>query len=358
MEIDKLKEVTENKVFDDEILNSMLDCKLDKNYVPIIYRKENNISALGLEKLHRFDPSKYMHISNFLREKKVLNEEQKFIKQKKVTNEQLFLIHTKEYIDSLKWSYNLAIVLEFPLIAVIPNFILQSFLVNPMLYQVGGTILGGEIALRYGWCICLSGGMHHASSDRGGGWCVYSDIPISIKSLKGSKKIKTSMIIDLDVHQGNGHERDKLSGLLGNEEETYIFDMYNCRAYPRDKEAKQGINKKIEIKSQCDGDEYIMKLKNGLKDTFEEYTPDIIFYNAGTDILDGDPLGRCCVPENDVIKRDELVFEYAINNNIPIVMVLSGGYMESNARVISESIENLDKKFDLIKLSQNRFEKK
>ena len=97
-----------------------------------------------------------------------------------------------------------------------------------MLYQVGATILGGEIALKYGWCICLSGGMHHASSKEGGGWCVYSDIPISIRSLGGQEKIKKAMIIDLDAHQGNGHERDKLDGLITDDPtDVYIFDGYN-----------------------------------------------------------------------------------------------------------------------------------
>jgi histone deacetylase 11 len=112
-------------------------------------------------------------------------------------------------------------------------------------YQVGATILGGEVALKYGWSICLSGGMHHASSDQGGGWCIYSDIPISIKSLYTQKKIKTAMIIDLDAHQGNGHERDKLSGIITDDiDDVYIIDFYNKYGYPGDNYAKKGIIKK------------------------------------------------------------------------------------------------------------------
>lgn len=165
------------------------------------------------------------------------------------------------------------------------------------------------------------------------------------------------MIIDLDVHQGNGHERDKLSGFMGEKEDCYIVDAYNCWAYPRDKYAKQGIDCKLEYRSGCKGDEFIDLLKGGLKISFDEFKPDIIFYNAGTDLMDGDPLGRCCIPESDVIKRDEMVFHEALSRNIPIVMVLSGGYQQSNARVIAESIENLQKKFDIFQIAKDNYSK-
>lgn len=122
-----------------------------------------------------------------------------FIKQKQVTQEQLLYIHSKEYLKSLESGYKLAQVAEFPLFAFVPYFVLKPVFMNPMWYQVGGTILGGELALKYGWCICLSGGMHHAYSTDGGGWCVYSDIPISIKNLFNQKKIKNAMIIDLGM---------------------------------------------------------------------------------------------------------------------------------------------------------------
>jgi histone deacetylase 11 len=175
------------------------------NQIPIIYRSENNITFLGLQKLHPFDPEKYRHISDFLVKEKALKDYTVFIKQKKITEEQLLSVHSKKYLKSLETSLKVAKVTEFPPAAFVPYFLLKSFLIQPMYYQVGGTVLGGELALKYGWSICLSGGMHHAYADDGGGWCMFSDIPIAIKSLIDQKKIKKAMIIDLDAHQGNGH---------------------------------------------------------------------------------------------------------------------------------------------------------
>jgi histone deacetylase 11 len=86
----------------------------------------------------------------------------------------------------------------------IPNFLLKKYIINSLLYQTTG-----EVAMKYGFSINLGGGMHHASS--GGGWCMFSDIPLSIKNLKTKGLIERAMIVYLDAHQGNGHERDKLS---------------------------------------------------------------------------------------------------------------------------------------------------
>lgn len=100
-----------------------------------------------------------------------------FIKQKQVSYDQLRTIHSKEYLTSLETSYKLAQVTEFPPLAFVPYFIAKPVIMNPMWYQVGGTILGGELALKYGWSICLSGGMHHAYADDGGGWFVFYILP-------------------------------------------------------------------------------------------------------------------------------------------------------------------------------------
>lgn len=123
------------EVLQESVFYKMLDCKLDQSYIPIIYREENNITFLGLEKLHPFDPAKYMHsnilltkfqVIEFLYQNKVVEKDkQKFIRQKKVTQEQLLTVHTKEYLNSLYWSYILAYIAEFPLFFVVPNFLLQ-----------------------------------------------------------------------------------------------------------------------------------------------------------------------------------------------------------------------------------------
>jgi histone deacetylase 11 len=335
----------------------MLASKLTPKSLPIIYRPENNITFLGLQKLHPFDPEKYSHIVENLVKNKIIQESQ-LIQQNIVSREQLLTIHTEEYLDSLSWSSTIAKVCEFPPMAFVPNFLLQWKVMTPMWYQVGATILGGEIARKYGWTICLSGGMHHASSDSGGGWCAFSDIPISIKSLMSKNLIKTAMIIDLDAHQGNGHERDKMNGkICSNVNDVYIFDVYNKNAYPGDRDAKRGIDIDEGITRSCDDKKYLSIVENGLKKAFTDFKADIVYYNAGTDILDSDPIGHLSITAKGIIERDHLVFKACIERNIPIVMVLSGGYAKENAKVISDSIESLFTTCDLVKVAQENYEK-
>eukprot|EP00252_Welwitschia_mirabilis_P011933 TRINITY_DN2654_c0_g1_i1.p2 TRINITY_DN2654_c0_g1~~TRINITY_DN2654_c0_g1_i1.p2 ORF type:complete len:155 (-),score=37.62 TRINITY_DN2654_c0_g1_i1:208-672(-) len=147
------------------------------------------------------------------------------------------------------------------------------------------------------------------------------------------------MIIDLDAHQGNGHERD-----FANDERVYILDMYNSDIYPLDFTARSYINQRVELWSGIKTDEYLKVLDKELKVAQDAFSPQMIIYNAGTDILNGDPLGRMRVDPKGVIERDERVFAFAAKNKVPIVMVTSGGYMKSSAQVIAESIINLFEK--------------
>jgi histone deacetylase 11 len=235
----------------------------------------------------------------------------------------------------------------------IPNFLLKRYIINSLLYQTGSTILAGEVAMKYGFSINLGGGMHHASSDDGGGWCMFSDIPLSIKNLKTKGLIERAMIVDLDAHQGNGHERDKLSGAMGDPNSIYIIDAYNPYIYPNDKVAKMGINRHVHVTPATTGEEYLYELEQALNET--TFVPDVIFYNAGTDVLEGDRLGKLHISEDAVIKRDEIVFQYALQRWIPIIMVTSGGYQKSNANVIARSIANLFDKFNLKQVAEIRY---
>jgi len=147
------------------------------------------------------------------------------------------------------------------------------------------------------------------------------------------------MIIDLDAHQGNGHEKD-----FCDDRRVYILDMYNSEIYPFDYEARRYISQKVELASGTATDEYLAKLDEALKVAGRVFDPELVVYNAGTDILDGDPLGRLKISPDGVTRRDEKVFRFARDRNVPLVMLTSGGYMKSSARVIADSIENLSKK--------------
>eukprot|EP00356_Strombidium_inclinatum_P009613 CAMPEP_0170507202 /NCGR_PEP_ID=MMETSP0208-20121228/58021_1 /TAXON_ID=197538 /ORGANISM="Strombidium inclinatum, Strain S3" /LENGTH=182 /DNA_ID=CAMNT_0010789239 /DNA_START=605 /DNA_END=1150 /DNA_ORIENTATION=- len=182
--------------------------------------------------------------------------------------------------------------------------------------------------MRKGWAINLSGGFHHATRSSGGGFCIYPDITFITHYLRRNFGVKKIMIVDLDAHQGNGHERDHLG-----DEETYIVDAYNHRIYPGDEVALKAIKKDVAV-TYTDTDQiFNQKVDMAMAEALEEFTPDFIVYNAGTDCLLGDELGRLGVSKQGIIDRDEIMFEWAFTKggrHIPIVMLMSGGYQMSN----------------------------
>ncbi|OWK02420.1 HDAC11, partial [Cervus elaphus hippelaphus] len=148
--------------------------------------------------------------------------------------------------------------------------------------------------------------------------------------------ISKATIVDLDAHQGNGHERDFMG-----DKRVYIMDVYNRHIYPGDRFAKQAIRRKVELDWGTEDDEYLQKVERNLEKALQEHRPDVVVYNAGTDILEGDRLGGLAISPQGIVKRDELVFRMVRGRQLPILMVTSGGYQKRTARIIADSILNL-----------------
>ncbi|KAG6459744.1 histone deacetylase 11 [Manduca sexta] len=305
---------------------------------PIVYDDKYNVSFLGLEKIHVFDAKKWRNIIQNLKDADFINDEL-LVKPNEAQKSDLLVVHTNRYLKSLKWSTKVAMIAEVPVVACLPNILVQYAYLRPMRLQTGGSVLAGKLALERGWAINVGGGFHHCSGDRGGGFCPYADITLLIRFLVIHKLIQNAMIVDLDAHQGNGYQRDFLGV-----PEVYIMDMYNRNIYPKDREAKQAIRRKVELGNKVEDLEYMLKLRQNLKAALKEFKPDILVYNAGTDVLDSDPLGHMRISEIGIIKRDEFVFEICKEQHIPIVMLTSGGYLRKTARIIADSIMNLNKK--------------
>uniref|UniRef100_A0A8D0FBU6 Histone deacetylase 11 n=1 Tax=Strix occidentalis caurina TaxID=311401 RepID=A0A8D0FBU6_STROC len=140
----------------------------------------------------------------------------------------------------------------------------------------------------------------------------------------------------LNKLKGNGHERDFMD-----DHRVYIMDAYNRYIYPGDGFAKRAIKRKVELEWGTEDTEYLQKVHTHVEGALNELKPDIIVYNAGTDILDGDPLGGLAISPQGIVKRDEVVFKAARSRRIPILMVTSGGYQKRTARIIADSILNL-----------------
>ncbi|XP_041815902.1 histone deacetylase 11 isoform X2 [Chelmon rostratus] len=277
--------------------HSQLYTSIPRTCMPIVYHPDYNITFMGLEKLHPFDAGKWGKVIHFLKEEKFITDGS-IVEALEATEEDLLVVHTKRYLNRLK---------------------------------------AGKLAVDRGWAINVGGGFHHCSSDRGGGFCAYADITLAIKFLfERVEGISRATIIDLDAHQGNGHERDFLD-----DRRVFIMDMYNRYIYPGDGYAKRAIKRKVELDWGTEDSEYLQKVELHSEGALNEVRPDIIVYNAGTDILDGDPLGGLSISPQGIVKRDEIVFRAARRRDIPILMVTSGGYQKKTARIIADSILNL-----------------
>lgn len=190
----------------------------------------------------------------------------------------------------------------------------------------------------------MGGGFHHCSHDAASGFCLFADITLVIKFLwRFVSRDLRFMIIDLDAHQGNGHERDVLSMAKEQQKQVYIMDVFNPMIFPHDVDARPAIDRLIEVPSRTRGDKYLQLVEFHVSQSFTDFPdPDLVIFNAGTDILKGDPLGRLSVDFDAVVKRDEIVFSQTIGiNKKKILMLTSGGYTSRSADVVSASIQNL-----------------
>ena len=219
--------------------------------------------------------------------------------------------HTEDYINKIKnktLDKNEIRKIGFPLV---DSVVRRSFIAT------GGTVLATKLALNYGIACNTAGGSHHATSNEGAGFCVFNDVAVAAKYLTSRGLANKILIIDLDVHQGNGN-----SEIFKNDNQVFTFSMHAKVNYP----AKKSISDlDIELEENLEDREYIDILKNNLK-CLNEKEFDFVFYIAGVDIHYNDRLGKLKISDNGIFERDELVIDNFFSNKIPICGVLGGGY--------------------------------
>ncbi|PZV15047.1 MAG: histone deacetylase [Pseudanabaena sp.] len=307
----------------------------------VVYSQGYDIQFLGLEKLHPFDSCKYSRtwrvLADRFGDRLIANS---LAPLSPVTSEMLQVVHTTDYLKNLHRSHFVAKSLELDSLGFLPISILDSRVLKPMRLATTGTIMASEAALEFGIAINLSGGYHHASAERGEGFCIYSDIAIAIYSLRQSQKIHVDdrvAIVDLDAHQGNG-----LARIFYDDPSVRILDMYNQQIYPNDNHARERVDCSIPLLSGTKDDRYLGLLKDRLPAFLrEKELPKIVFYNAGTDIYERDLLGGLKISERGILERDRFVFQTVSDLGIPLVMVLSGGYAPESYRLIADSISDV-----------------
>jgi acetoin utilization deacetylase AcuC-like enzyme len=191
-----------------------------------------------------------------------------------------------------------------------------------------GTIDCSTYALQNGIALNVAGGTHHAFADRGEGFCMLNDQAIASNYLLKKGLAKKILIIDVDVHQGNGTAK-----LFENEPRVFTFSMHGKNNYPFHKE-KSDID--IELLDGTSDDTYLALLKESLQKLIETVKPDFTFVLAGVDILDTDKFGKLKVSMEGCKERDRYIFTLLKENNIPCVVSLGGGY-SADVRIIMEA---------------------
>jgi acetoin utilization deacetylase AcuC-like enzyme len=185
------------------------------------------------------------------------------------------------------------------------------------LASVAGTVLAARAALEEGVAGNLAGGTHHAFRDYGEGFCVFNDIAVAALKLLAEGHVGRVAVVDLDVHQGNG-----TAAILGDDPRVFLLDMYGRHNYPF---RKVPATLEVPLENGTEDGEYLSLLERALPALFS-FGPDIIFYQAGVDVLKEDSLGKLGMTHEGIMRRDRMVLEGATEFGVPVVLTLGGGY--------------------------------
>jgi acetoin utilization deacetylase AcuC-like enzyme len=234
--------------------------------------------------------------------------------------ETLTLVHTREYLDKLQSSGLSAAEQRKLGMPWSESLWLRSRLAS------GGTLLAARTALESGLSGNLAGGTHHAFADHGEGFCVLNDVAIAITKLRLEGVIERALIIDLDVHQGNG-----TAAIFERVEEVFTFSMHGERNYPA---TKMRSTLDVALPDGMGDEEYLDSLGRHLPRVLVEADADIAFYLAGVDVAAGDRYGKLALSEQGIRARDQWVIESVRGNDVPLVILPAGGYAATRARTV------------------------
>ena len=265
---------------------------------------------------NKFPIKKFGALANHLIEESVVK---KFHIPKECSITTMKTSHSLEYINHIK-NKTLDLKLQKKI-----GFPINDSVVRRSFIATGGTVLASKLALESKVACNTAGGSHHATFDCGAGYCVFNDVAVAANYLKNKGYTKKILIIDLDVHQGNGN-----SEIFKNDKNVLTFSMHCASNYPA-KKSKSDID--IELKDYMEDNEYLNILQKNLKD-LNKNKFDFVFYVAGVDIHFEDRLGKLKITDEGVNKRDQMVIENFYSKGIPLCGVLGGGYNKNFSKLI------------------------
>ena len=265
---------------------------------------------------HKFPINKFGELANYLIKKKIVK---KFHNPYPCSEETLKRAHSEKYIKDIKdktLDQNSIKKIGFPLV---------DSVVQRSLIATGGTVLASKLAINYGLACNTAGGSHHANFEGGAGYCVFNDVAVAALYLLDRGLAGKILIVDLDVHQGNGN-----ADIFKDNRNVFTFSMHSKTNYP----AKKSISDlDIELDDNMEDAQYIKILKFYL-DQLNQENFDYVFYIAGVDIHFNDRLGKLNISDEGIKKRDEIVTENFFSKGIPLCGVLGGGYNKDFEKLV------------------------
>jgi histone deacetylase 11 len=305
--------------------------------VPIVYSPRYNITAFGLERLHPFDSVKYRRIHDWLI-RQGLRKRGEFHAPRPCPDSEMLRVHTAEYLRSLRRRHVLARLLQVPVVRFLPGWLVGWRVLLPMRYAVGGTLLACRLALERGLAINLGGGFHHAGPAHGSGFCAFADVPLALAALHQEGLLASALVVDTDAHQGNG-TADAIRPWVW----AHLLDFYEDDLFPWPKVEEE---LPVPLPPRLTGTEYLAALRDHLPRALDQFRPQLVVYNAGSDVLRSDPLSRLMLTAEDLAERDLYVITEVRSRGAALAMVLSGGYGPLSWEAHARSIEGVVARFD------------
>ncbi|MDC3127704.1 histone deacetylase [Candidatus Pelagibacter bacterium] len=265
---------------------------------------------------NKFPIKKFGALAKYLLETKIIT---KFHIPKECSIETMKTSHSIEYINQIK-NKTLDIKLQKRI-----GFPINDSVVRRSFVATGGTVLASKLAIDSKLACNTAGGSHHATFSFGAGYCVFNDVAVAANYLKNKGYAKKILILDLDVHQGNGN-----SEIFKNDKDVFTFSMHCASNYPA-KKSKSDMD--IELKEYMEDSEYLNILNFNLK-RLNKLNFDFVFYIAGVDVHYNDRLGKLKLSDEGIEKRDMLVIENYFIKKIPLCGVLGGGYNRNFDKLI------------------------
>lgn len=277
------------------------------SFLPIVHHPAY---VASLPDGHRFPMGKFGALADHLRSTGLVPTG--FHEPREAPDGWLSLAHDRAYVDAVNHAHVGRTIEKEIGLPITADVALRGRLAT------AGTVLAGQLALEHGMAANTAGGSHHARRQQGAGFCVFNDVAVAVRVLQADGAIGRALIIDLDVHQGDGTAR-----IFAGDESVMTLSVHGARNYP---ERKATSDMDIALPDGTADSAYLEVITGAIPKAIKSFGPDIIFYNAGVDPHIDDKLGRLALSDQGLVDRDRFVIDAARSCDLPIAAVIGGGY--------------------------------